>query len=145
MGHQATARILLAVFCALQGAGTVAVDMNRTHAANPLWIGHARFHVVWQSATIVALSLFEIALLLWHGPEAELRFYAAATLAAIPAFGFFAAFFARRIYAGSLSDPNGVPPLRIKIASSHYRVDMNLVVECAALMVLTALTLYFSR
>lgn len=145
MSHQSTARILLAIFCALQGTGTVAVDMNRTHAANPLWARHARFHVVWQSATIVALSFFEIALLFWLGPEAELRFYIVAAMAAIPPVGFFAAFFTRRIYAGTLSDPNGVPPLRLKTASSHYCVDLNLVVECAALVVLAALTLYFSR
>ena len=144
MSHQTTARILLAIFCALQGAGTVAVDMNRTHAANPQWIGHARFHVVWQSATIVALTVFEIVLLFWQGRESELRFYAVAALAAIPPVGFFAAFLTRRIYGGTLSDPNGIPPLRIKMASSHYCVDMNLVVECAALAVLVALTLFFS-
>lgn len=144
MSHQGTARILLAIFCALQAAGTAAVDLNRTHATNPRWIGHARFHVVWQSATVVALSVVEIVLLLWHGPGTQQRFYAVAALAAVPPAGFFAALFTRRIYTGSLSDPNGVPPLRFKIGSSQYRIDLNLVVECAALFVLIGLTLYFS-
>ena len=48
MTHQTVARVLLAALCGLQGLATPAIDLNRTHATNFLWPGHARFHIVWQ-------------------------------------------------------------------------------------------------
>lgn len=44
--------------------GPAVADFNATHATNPLWTPHARFHVVWQvftNSTVAALSLY----LLW--------------------------------------------------------------------------------
>jgi hypothetical protein len=122
--HQQLAGDLLGVFCAMQGAGTIAVDMNRTHAANPLWLHHARFHVVWQAATTTGLAIVELALLFASRPITPSRFYLALMLSALPAFGFFVALVTRGIYGGTLSDPNGIRPLVIRGA---LRIDLNLV------------------
>ena len=140
MTHQQLAGDLLGVFCAMQGAGTIAVDMNRTHAANPLWLQHARFHVVWQAATTTGLAIVELALLFACPPITPSRFYLALTLAALPAFGFFVALVTRGIYGGTLSDPNGIRPLVIR---GVLRIDLNLVAEIAVMIVLGAIVLLF--
>ena len=54
-------------------------------------------------------------------------------------FGFFAAFFARRIYKGTLSDPNGMPLLRIKVRGSPLCIDLNLVAEIGGVLTLAAI------
>ena len=41
MTNQTIARDLLAILCCLQGLTTLAIDLNRTHATNPEWPGHA--------------------------------------------------------------------------------------------------------
>ena len=75
------ARISLSFLCAIQGMATLAIDLNRTHAANPAWTGHARFHVVWQSASVALLSVLELALIWMRGPYREGGFYLASLLA----------------------------------------------------------------
>jgi hypothetical protein len=75
--HALVARILLSLLCALQGLATLAIDFNRTHATNPAWTGHARFHVVWQSISVALLSILELALIWWHGPYQKDGFYLA--------------------------------------------------------------------
>jgi hypothetical protein len=137
--NQAIARDLLAALCSLQGLATVAIDLNRTHASNPTWTGHARFHVVWQTASYACLAVIEVWLVLAGGPLQDLRFHLAAVLAAVPMVGFFGAFLARNIYKGTLSDPNGMPPLRIKLRSSTLRIDLNLVAEICGILALAAL------
>jgi hypothetical protein len=41
------ARILFTLMTAGYAALTVIADFNKTHATNPEWTPHARFHVVW--------------------------------------------------------------------------------------------------
>ncbi|HWG22008.1 MAG TPA: hypothetical protein VG225_15865 [Terracidiphilus sp.] len=139
MTHQDIAGNLLAIYCGLQGAATIAFDLNRTHAAHPQWLGHARFHVVWQTATVAALSVFEIALLRMGGPMPAPRFYLAAILAAMPVFGFFAALVTRGLYGGTLSDPNGIPPWILRRGNATVRIDLNLVAELAGAATLAIL------
>lgn len=105
MTHSAIARDLLALLCGMQGSATLAIDLNRTHATNPLWPRHARFHLVWQAVSYALLSLLEIALILAPGPFLELRFYLAAILACIPMVSSLAAFACRKIYGGLFSTP----------------------------------------
>lgn len=143
MTNQTIARDLLAILCGLQGLGTLAIDLNRTHATNPEWPGHARLHLVWQVATVVGLAFLEVVLVLAPGPFPEQRFYLAAVLAAIPMLSFFAAFLARGFYKGALSDANGIQPLKIAAFNLTLRIDLNLVAEtCSLLALAVSVALY---
>lgn len=138
-----TARGLLGAFCIVQGLATIALDLNRTHAAHPQWLGHARFHVVWQTGTVTALAIVECGLL-WSQPAGvSASFYLAALLACLPMFGFFAALFTRHLYGGTLSDPGGIPPLRLAVRGRNFRIDMNLVAEIAGVLTVLGIILLF--
>src|SRR5512146_990795 len=129
MDIRVTARALLGVFCVVQGLATILLDLNRTHAAHPQWLGHARFHVVWQTATVAVLAIREVGVLWLPGPYVPERFYLVAILTCAPMAGFFAALVTRRLYSGTLSDPGGIPPLRFRLRGREAPVDMNLVAE----------------
>ena len=139
MDHLQLARVALSTLCVLQGLATMAIHCNRSHATNPLWLGHARFHVVWQSATVALMSVVEVALIWTRGPWQREGFYVASLLAALSPLGFMAAFVSRRMFGGTLFDPNGIPPLRVKIRGVVRSVDMNFVVVATALIALVAL------
>jgi hypothetical protein len=143
--NQAIARGLLAVLCCLQGLATLAIDLNRTHATNPEWPGHARFHLVWQSATIAWLALLEIVLILAAGPYQAQRFYLAAVLAGIPMLGFFASLIGRSMYQGALSDANGIRPATITVRGSRLRIDLNLAAEIGGVLALAAIVALYSH
>jgi hypothetical protein len=143
MTHVALARGLLAFLSGAQGVGTLAIDLNRTHATNPQWTRHARFHLVWQAISHALLSLLEIPLVLAPGPFREQRFYATAILASIPMLSFFAAVLCRKIYGGALFDPNGILPLRLVVFGSERLIDLNLAVEVIALVMLLAIVALF--
>ena len=133
------ARVLLAVFCAIQGLATIVMDLNRSHAAHPQWLGHARFHVVWQTATVATLATVEVCLVLASGPFASERFYLTALLASAPMAGFFAALATRHLYGGTLSDPGGIAPLRLKLRGMELQIDLNAVCEVAGVVFVAAL------
>ncbi len=125
------ARVALCLLCALQGIATVVIDFNRTHATNSRWPGHARFHLVWQAFTVVALSMLELGLI-WSGQRAG--FYLASVLAALSPLGFLMAFAARSLYGGTLSDPNGIVPARLRLFGQVRSFDGNLLAVLAALL-----------
>ncbi len=145
MTHAAVARWLLALLCGVQGAATLAIDLSRTHATNPLWPRHARFHLVWQAISYTLLSVVEIVLIAAPGPYREPRFYLAAMLAGIPMLSCLAAFVFRGIYGGALSDPNGIPPVKAAVFGSELHIDLNLTAEVAALAMLLAILVLFRR
>jgi hypothetical protein len=136
MNLQYLARIVLLALCAVQGGATIVLDLNRTHAAHPQWLGHARFHIVWQTASVAILAVFEVLLLSHHGAYESERFYLTSLLAGIPMLGFFAALFMRRIYGGTLSDPGGIPAARFTVRGRQLRIDLNLVAELAGILTL---------
>lgn len=143
MSRAEAARVLLALFCLIQGLATAAIDLNRTHATNPLWPGHARFHLVWQVAGAAIMAIVEVVLLLWRGPAYEERFYLAALLAVVPLLSFLIALLFRRFYAGSLQDPNGIPRARLALLGRVWRIDMNVFAVVAGLVVVSGLVLMF--
>lgn len=137
------ARAMVTAIVLGQGIIPLFVDLNRTHATHPLWPGHARFHVVWQTITASLTGAFIVWLLWWHGPEEAARFYLAAILTAIPLLGFLAALAARRLYAGALHDPKGIQPLILQDGDPPLAVDMNAVLVIAAAIILIAAVLLF--
>jgi hypothetical protein len=68
----------LSSLAATQGLAVLLIDLRRSHATNPLWTPHARFHVVWQVLNLALLALVELALIWRSGPAAATRFYLAA-------------------------------------------------------------------
>jgi hypothetical protein len=143
MDYQSLARDGLIVLSAAQGLTTAAIDLGRTHARNPLWLRHARFHTAWQSVNTVLLSVIQIAVLLVKDPYPDQRFYLVALLASVPMVGFLAAFVGRTAFGGTLSDPNGIPPVRIAIGRRVVQLDLNLAAVVVGLIALgTLLALY---
>jgi hypothetical protein len=136
--HRTIARCLLAVFCGCQAIATPAVDLSRTHATNPAWPRHARFHLVWQVVTVVLMSVLEVALIWWPGPYEEQRFYLTLMVTSVPLLAFLIALIGRTAYDGALSDANGIQPTRLAVFGKIIQFDLNLVVVTAALIVLMA-------
>ncbi len=134
----------LTLLSVVQAIATVAIDFNRTHATNPLWPGHARFHLVWQSSTVVLLSMAGLVLIWYQSPYEAQRFYLAALLAALSPLGFLTAFISRRLFAGTLSDPNGIRPVRLWLLGSLRTIDVNLAAVTGALLSLLALIAIFN-
>src|SRR5438105_13757006 len=113
--HNLLARILLTVTTAGYGLATIKADFNRTHATNPLWTPHARFHVVWQILSYVGFGLIAQALIWVPGPYAVERLYLAAAFAAVVYGAFFIALAAMSVYGGSTYDENGYQPFIVRI------------------------------
>ncbi len=135
LDHHRLAQILLLVFCGAQVIATPALDLNKTHATNPLWMGHARFHVVWQTASQCLAGLLA-AWLAWGGRDVPFRFDLAEVVLGIPLCGFMAATVTRKAYGGALYDPNGIQPMRARAGGRKVEIDLNLVVVLTGFVVL---------
>jgi hypothetical protein len=136
-------RTALSILCLIQAIATGSIDFNRTHATNPQWPGHARFHLVWQGATIMFLSALELFLVWWSGPYADGRFYLAALLASFSPIAFLAALASRKLFGGTLSDPSGIPPARLRLFGRVRALDMNLAAVILALASLIAIAVIY--
>ncbi len=83
--------------------------------------------------------------LIWYrSPYEAQRFYLAALLAALSPLGFLTAFISRRLFAGTLSDPNGIRPVRLWLLGSLRTIDVNLAAVTGALLSLLALIAIFN-
>ena len=119
------ARVLLTVATLGYGLVTVKADFNVTHATNPLWTPHARFHVVWQILSYVGVGLIALGLIWVRGPLEMERLYLAGALGVAMYVGFFAALLARPIYGGVLYDENGYLPFQPPLMPATWRWDVN--------------------
>jgi hypothetical protein len=106
------ARVLLSLVTIGYGLVTVKADFNRTHATNPLWTGHARFHVVWQITSYLGFGLIALALIWLPGPYALERLYLACIFAAVVYGAFFITLFSMPLYGGRAYDDNGYRPFK---------------------------------
>jgi hypothetical protein len=120
------ARILLTLVTIGYGAITVLADFNKTHATNPKWTPHARFHVVWQISSYVGFGLLALALTWWPGPDAVARLYLVAVMGAIVYIAFFVAVFAMPIYGGATYDDNGYLPFAAPLPIIARKWDVNI-------------------
>jgi hypothetical protein len=101
------------------------VDSNKTHATNPGWDTHARFHVVWQVSSYVYLAVLALYLIWTAGsdtwPLCMAFFFAAAAYG-----GFWTAVFSRPTYRGTLvSKVNPVPNINWNIVGNKFSTDAN--------------------
>lgn len=131
-----SAQIVLTIVILGYSAVPVLADLNRTHATNPLWIPHARYHVVWQVCSYVGIGLVSLWQLWTPGPDQIARAHLAAALALCIYVGFFTAAATMPIYRGSLADPNGIPPLRFTAFGRKRTVDLNVLVFSVILGIL---------
>ena len=94
------ARVLFSLVTLGYGLVTIKADFNKTHATNPLWTGHARFHLVWQITSYLGFALLALALIWLPGPYALERLYLAGTFAGIVYGAFFIALVSMPLYGG---------------------------------------------
>jgi hypothetical protein len=135
---QLVSRLLLTVATLGYSLATAKADLNRTHATNPPWTPHARFHVVWQIASYAGLGILGLVLIWMPGSLSRERLYLAAGLAAIVYGAFFVAAFSRRAFGGRLFDENGYPPFRPYFGPATWRWDVNVTVFAILSLLLIA-------
>ena len=124
---------LVAMSVAIVQYGVVPLfaDLNTTHATNPHWTSHARFHVVTQVLTGAAIAALALYVLWAPGIDRNDAVCLAATLSFCVLGAFFASAALRSWYGGTLSDPaSGIPKAR--------NVDLNLLNFGIALLLLVA-------
>ena len=134
-------RILLTLTTLGYSLVTVMVDFNATHATNPKWTPHARFHLVWQISSYLGFGLLALSLIWWPGPLTLERLYLAAAMATIVYIGFFVAFFAMPHYGGGTYDDNGYLPFRAPISLFGEKWDVNVTAFCIHVMLLAVAVL----
>jgi len=120
------ARVLLTLVTIGYGFLTVLADFNRTHATNPKWTPHARFHVVWQISSYVGFGLLALALTWWPGPLAAERLWLVAAMAFIVYAAFFVAAFTMPVYGGAAYDSNGYKPFTPPVPIIARKWDVNI-------------------
>ena len=132
------ARLLFTLMTAGWAIATVFADFNKTHATNPKWTPHARFHVVWQISSYVGFGLLACALIWWPGPLALERLYLVALMGAIVYAAFFAALIAMPIYGGAAYDKNGYQPFNAPVPLFAKKWDANITAFSIQLVILAA-------
>lgn len=132
------ARILFTLVTAGWSFATVIADFNKTHATNPAWTGHARFHVVWQICSYVGFGILALALIWTPGPMVTERMALVAVMAVIVYTGFFIAAFAMPLYGGRAYDDNGYQPFAAPIPVIAKFWDVNMTAFCIQLVLLAA-------
>ena len=136
--HILLARILFTVTTAGWAIATVIADFNKTHATNPKWTPHARFHVVWQISSYVGFGLLALALIWLPGPYPVERLYLVAIMGGIVYAAFFVAVFAMPIYGGAAYDANGYKPFAAPVPLIAKKWDVNITVFCIQVVILAA-------
>tara|TARA_R110000868_G_scaffold91999_8_gene254985 strand:- start:5882 stop:6331 length:450 start_codon:yes stop_codon:yes gene_type:complete len=119
-------RILFTIIAVMIGVGPIFADFNKTHATNPLWPPHARFHVVWQVLSQNGVSLVILYLLWSQSPDYGTHIVVAGILNYVWGASFYSTLASMKIYGGALKDVNGIKPFRFNIFGTIYFVDTNL-------------------
>ncbi len=119
-------RLLFTVVAVMISVGPIFADFNKTHATNPLWTPHARFHVVWQVLSQSGVSLVILWLLWTNAADYTTHIWVAAILNYVWIASFYATLASMPLYGGALKDVNGIKLFRFNIFGNIYLVDTNL-------------------
>lgn len=131
-----TAKILLTLATLGYSAIPAFFDSNNTHATNPSFPGHARFHVVWQVSSYVYVALIAL-WLIWTAGAATGPVWLAAFLSAAAYGGFWSAVLLRTVYGGKLvSEVNPVPAFRWSLFGRKVETDANITLFTLAVLIL---------
>ena len=124
---QLTGIILISLATAIYGFIPPFVDLGKTHATNPHWTSHARFHVVWQVIIMFFLAITVLYLLWFSDTSQSFSVNLAVVFGLIVLGGFLLSVLVRHLYKGTLSDPNGVPPIFGKVDANLFGFSLGLV------------------
>ncbi len=134
-------KILLTVATLGYSAIPAMFDSNATHATNPSFPGHARFHIVWQVSSYVYIALLAL-YLIWSAGSDTFRLWLAVILAAGAYGGFWTAVVSRGMYGGKLvSEVNPVPTFKWNVFGLEFQTDANISLFTPAVVV-TALAAF---
>ena len=122
--HIFISKILLTMLCLGFAIITPLIDFNESHATNPLWTGHARFHLVWQVNAMIFTALLCLSLLWVFDSLFNLLLVVALNFLWI--FSFIATAVSIRLYDGEFNDINGVPPIIISFLGTKIEIDRNI-------------------
>jgi hypothetical protein len=118
------ARILLTIATLGYGLVPIKADFNATHATNPQWTPHARFHVVWHVLSYAGVGLVALGLIWLRGPMEVERLYLAGLLAVAMYGGVFVALVCRPVDGGRLYDDNGYLPFKAPVGPGKWDVNV---------------------
>lgn len=135
------ARILLTLATLGYGFVTIRADFNKTHATNPKWTPHARFHVVWQICSYAGFGTLALALIWWPGPFATERLALAAIMGGIVYAAFFVALIAMPVYGGKTYDDNGYLPFAVPLIAKRWDANITAFSVFSALLIVGALSI----
>ena len=117
------AKVLLTLISIGFALITPLIDFNESHATNPLWTGHARFHLVWQVNAMILSAFLSLYLIWFVGDLFSLGLVFCITYLWVIAFAL--TMVSMPIYDGELNDINGVPPLRNTFFGKTIEIDRN--------------------
>ena len=116
-------KILLSLICIGFGTITPLIDFNESHATNPLWTGHARFHLVWQVNAMILTAILSL-FLLW-AYDSFFNLVLVIILNYLWIFSFFITSVSIKLYDGEFNDINGVPPIILNLFGKQIEIDRN--------------------
>ncbi len=117
------AKVLLTLISIGFALITPLIDFNESHATNPLWTGHARFHLVWQVNAMILSSFLSLYLIWFVGDIFSLGVVFCINYLWIAAFVL--SMLSMPLYDGELNDINGVPPIRNTFFGKTIEIDRN--------------------
>ncbi|MEO1370050.1 MAG: hypothetical protein AAFX50_22950, partial [Acidobacteriota bacterium] len=81
--------------------GPILRDTNASHLLNAAWVGHARFHLMWNLALWLGLGIYSLYLIWWRsGPVGVSNLYSALWLQGFNLLAFWIALALGPLYGG---------------------------------------------
>lgn len=131
-----TAQILLTI-TAFEFFGPIARDFNASHAWNPDWDPHARFHLVWQLATMGTSGIVNLWLIWFRSPRTVANLWLSVLWQATTIGGFWISVLLVPVYGGKVTMPN--------IHMYFFGIDENIIAFTVFGSILIAATVVLLR